>query len=183
VYILLLRERFLCFDIGTESQLHLTYPFSKLLPSAVSNLSHRRAVMASYTASTQVHKAPRERQTICSRLRRRFRGPPKESRAAKLGKLPESERQDLDVSEKGSGPYQHIPTAAQSSFLRTTTKRDMFELTGNGKQLASGEASVVASVEDLGAQSTENRPALGVRSESRLRHTEASGSSDKAAER
>lgn len=111
------------------------------------------------------HNGRAQRQTICSRIKQVFRGPQKQTRS-ELGTSTTAKHQS--EHKQAPGPYVHVPTAASSSFLRTTTKRDMFELTGSGrKQPISGEPSV----ENLQAlQALEKLQALGDLSEDHVRH-------------
>jgi len=92
-------------------------------------------------------------RSFSSRLRRILKGPPelKESHTSQKRKEP-------------SEPYTHIPTAASSAFLKTTTTTDMFELTGTGR------LAMCRSMNDL--QNT-RRVVARRASESRLKHIEA----------
>lgn len=75
---------------------------------------------------------------MCIPLKHYFHPPPDPSTSA---------QQSSPENHKGVLPYRHIPVVASSSFLRTTTKRDMFELTGStrAQHPASGKAVAVDS--------------------------------------
>ena len=89
-----------------------------------------------------------------SRLRRIFKGPPK----------PKEVHTTSKTNAQPSEPYTHVPIAASSAFLKTTTRTDMFEVTQGTKLNTS------RSMNDL----LGNRPMLASRaSESRLKHIEA----------
>jgi hypothetical protein len=95
--------------------------------------SERHVLEMEDPATSQPRNAnSRARHTICSRLKRLLKGPPKSVQPA---------HQNQEQHE-ATTPYRHVPMAAASSFLRTTTKRDMFELSRSSSKrpLVSGEA-------------------------------------------
>lgn len=108
----------------------------------------RRQAVCPTSISTE--SSPKD---LSSRLRRIFKGPPR-PKASNLSP------QRIEPTEA----YTHVPTAASSAFLKTTTTTDMFELTGAGRLNTS------RSMNDLSGA----RPVLLSRaSDSRLKHIEA----------
>lgn len=135
--------------------------------------------MVNPTTMSKTPNPPPQRRTICSRIKQIFRGPQKNPTPGS-----HQEFREQDRHEKSDVPYHHIPTGASSSFLRTTTKTDMFELKGSRRnQPVSGEASVEnlqrsQELEDLQISQALDNQQSDPRSESRLKHTKGLNQND-----